>query len=313
MNRANFIGRDFLTLMEYSREEIAFMLDVAMEIKAKFHQKTPHEYLRGRTVAMLFEKPSTRTRLSFKSAAAQLGMQCFYLRPDELQLARGEPIRDTARVIDRYCDALIIRTFGQEIVDEFAHYMDHPVINALTDLIHPCQGLADLMVIREKKGRLEGLKMAYVGDVYNIAHTLMVVCSTMGIDLYIARPEGYEPNEAILRFSSERARLSGSQLVFTTNLEEAVSGADVVYTNTWHSMGMTPAQLAGRRERFAPYQVNSAVMALAKEDAIFMHCLPCYRGEEVTEEVVEGPQSVVWDEAENRMHTEAAIMYLLIP
>ncbi|MDI6825292.1 MAG: ornithine carbamoyltransferase [Bacillota bacterium] len=310
--RDHFRGRDFLTLMDYTREEIEYLLETAADFKRKWARREPHEYLRGRAIGILFEKKSTRTRVSFQAAIAHLGAQSFYMRPDELQLGRGEPIRDTARVVDRYCDALVIRTFGQEIVEEFAYYMKNPVINALTDLKHPCQGLADLLTMREKKGRLEGLKVAYVGDIWNVAHTLLVCGGTFAFHVYLARPAGYDPNEKVMRVAQERARRSGAKLVVTTDIEEAFRDADVVYANTWHSMGGPEANKEQRLRDFAGYQVNSETLKLAKEDAIFMHCLPGYRGEEMTDEVIEGPQSVVWDQAENRMHTEKAILSLVV-
>lgn len=303
-------GKDFLTLMDFSKQEVEYFLETAADLKRSWGRGESHEYLRGRTVAMIFDKPSTRTRVSFQAAIAHLGAQSFYMPPEQLQLSRGEPIKDTARVIDRYCDALVIRTYGQEKVEEFARYMEKPVINALTDLTHPCQGLADLLTIREKKGAFKGLKLAYAGDVWNVCHTLMIVGTMMGIDIYVARPSGYEPNELILRFVREKAEETGSKLVITDNLEEAVVGADVVYANTWHSMGAK--NLEKRLKDFAPFQISGQVLAKAKDDAIFMHCLPGYRGEEMTEEVIEGPSSVVWEQAENRMHTETAVLSLVV-
>ena len=311
--KSRMIGRDFLTLMDFSKEEIEYFLDTAAELKRSWSMRISHEYLRGRTVACLFEKHSTRTRTSFQAGIAHLGAQSFYMRPDELQMARGEPIKDTARVIDRYCDALVIRTFAQETVEEFARYMENPVINALTDLTHPCQGLADLMTIREKKGCFKGLKLAYVSGVYAVFHTLMTVCPKMGIDTYLAHPEGYEPNERLLQFAKEKAEEAGAKLVLTNDFEEAVTDADIIYANVWHGMAATqPKTLEERLKDFAPFQVNEAALAKAKNDVIFMHCLPGNRGEEMTEEVVEGPHSVVWDEAENRMHTQKAVLSLLI-
>jgi ornithine carbamoyltransferase len=259
---------------------------------------------------MVFEKHSTRTRFSFQAAIAHLGMQSFYATPDVMQLARGEPIKDTARIIDRYCDGLVIRTYGQNIVEEYAEYMDTPVINALTDLTHPCQGLADMLTMREHKGRLQGLKVAYVGDPWNVCHSLMVGSSIMGMDIYVAVPKGWKPNEVITRFAEEHAAEGGSQVVVTDDLEEAFAGADVVYANTYHSMGHK--DIEERKKAFAKYQVNDETLKLAKRDAIFMHCLPGYRGEEMTDSVIEGPQSVVWDEGENRMHTEKAVLALFI-
>jgi len=298
--------------MDFSREEIEYMLGVAIDFKKKWIRKEPHEYLKGRVIAMIFEKPSTRTRVSFQAAVAHLGGQSFFLMPTQLQLSRGEPIRDTARVIDRYCDALVIRTFGQEIVEEYAKYMQNPVINALTDYTHPCQGLADLMTILEKKGRLQGIKLAYTGDIWNICHTLMIISSIFGINLYVARPEGYDPDRKVESFADKMSKKSGAEIVITTNLKEAVKDADVVYANTWHSMGGPEKEKEKRLKDFAGYQINSEIMKLAKKDAIFMHCLPCYRGEEVTDEVIEGPYSVVFDQAENRLHTEKAVLTLFV-
>jgi ornithine carbamoyltransferase len=311
--RDRFRGKDFLTLMDYTPLEIDFILKTAADFKEKRIRREPHELLRGRVIAMIFEKPSTRTRFSFHAAATHLGADSFYAQPEQLQLSRGEPIKDTARIIDRYCDALVIRTFGQEIVEEYARYMVNPVINALTDLTHPCQGLADLLTIREYKGRFKGLKLAYVGDIWNVCHSLMIASSHMGIDMYIARPKGYEPAKKIMQFAEEHAAKNGSRIVLTTELEEAVKGADVVYANTFHSMGGPEKEREKRVKDFAPYQINSQVLTMAKEDAIFMHCLPGYRGEEMTDEVIEGPQSAVFDQGENRMHTEKAVLALVVP
>ena len=305
-----FRGRDFLTLMDFSRTEIETILDNARELKQKLLRHEPHEYLRGRSIAVLFEKPSTRTRTSFQAAIAHLGAQGFYMRPDEMQLARGEPVKDTARVIDRYCDALVMRTFAQDRIEEFARYMRNPVINALTDLTHPCQGLADLLTILEHKRQLETIKLCYVGDVWNVCHSLILSASIFGFKLYVARPKGYEPAERIMKFSGEKARQSGAEIVVTEDLNQAVKDADVLYANTWHSMGAAEKEKEKRIRDFAPYQLNSRVAEAAKSDYIFMHCLPGYRGEEMTEEIIEGPHSVVWEQAENRMHTEKAILAL---
>ena len=311
--RERFRGKDFLTLMDFTPVEIDFILRTAAELKLKLMRKEPHEYLRGRSIAMLFEKQSTRTRFSFHAAASHLGTYSFFAMPQQLQLARGEPIKDTARIIDRYCDALVIRTFGQEIVEEYAEYMVNPVINALTDLTHPCQGLADLLTIREHKGSFKGLKLAYVGDLWNVCQSLMVASALMGMDMYIARPKGYEPAKKILRFAEEHAAKRDSQMILTTDLEEAVKGADVVYANTFHSMGGPELEKEKRIKDFAPYQINSQVLSKAKKDVIFMHCLPGYRGEEMTDEVIEGSHSAVFDQGENRMHTEKAVLALFIP
>ncbi len=231
-----------------------------------------------------------------------------------MQLSRGEPIKDTARVLDRYLDALVIRTFGQEIVEEYARYMKKPVINALTDLTHPCQGLADLMTIIEKKGRdLKKLKIAYVGDIWNVCHTLMIIASIFGLKLYIARPKGYDPNPRIVKFTEEKSAETGAEIVFTEDIKEAFRDADVIYANTWHSMGGPEMEKEKRLRDWRGYQVNSENVKVAKKDFIFMHCLPGYRGEEMTDEIIEGPHSVVFDQAENRMHTEKAVLALFIP
>jgi ornithine carbamoyltransferase len=309
---SEFVGRDFITLMDYTKREITHILDVAADLKEKWKRREPHEYLKNRTVAMIFEKPSTRTRASFQAGIAHLGAQSFYMRPDEMQLARGEPISDTARVIDRYCEALVIRTFGQEKVEEYARYMKHPVINALSDLTHPCQALADLMTIREKKGRLDRLKLAYVGDIWNVCNSLMIASSIFGLTLYVARPVGYDPHPRIAAFVNDTCTKTGAKVCVTSDLNQAMQDADVVYANTFHSMGGPERTKEQRIKDFAPYQINSTTTAGAKSDFIFMHCLPGYRGEEMTTEIVEGPHSVVWDQAENRMHSEKAVLSLVV-
>ena len=305
-----FRGKDFLTLMDYTPVEINYMLDIAQQFKYKRMMKEPHEFLSGRTIAMVFEKNSTRTRFSFQSGIAHLGAQSFYATPDTMQLARGEPIKDTARILDRYCDALVIRTYGQEIVNEYANYMKNPVINALTDLVHPCQGLADMLTIREHKGRIKGLKLAFVGDPWNVCHTLMICSSLLGMDCYIALPKGWAPNPKIVEFAEEHANIGKTQMVVTDDLDEALKGADVIYANTFHSMGHK--DIEQRKVAFAKYQINDDTIKLSKPDSIFMHCLPGYRGEEMTDSVIEGPHSVVFDEGENRMHTEKAVLALTV-
>lgn len=310
--RDKFRGRDFLSLMDFTREEILDILEVSYDLKKKWAMKEPHEYLLGRTIAIVFEKPSTRTRTSFQAAIAHLGAQSFYMRPDEMQLARGEPIKDTARVIDRYCDALVMRTFGQDRLEEFARFMKNPVINALSDLTHPCQGLADLLTIREKKGDFKGLKMGFIGDIFNVLNSLMIAASTMGFDLFAVCPNGYSPNPKIYQFVKEKAKQTEAKIVLSKDYREIFKDADVVYANTWHSMGAAEKEKEKRAKDFGPYQVNERVLELAKPDFIFMHCLPGYRGEEMTDEIIEGPHSVVWDQAENRMHTEKAVLALLV-
>ncbi|BCV24166.1 ornithine carbamoyltransferase [Gelria sp. Kuro-4] len=308
----NFKGRDFLSLMDFTREEVYELLDLAVELKRRHAIGDDPKPLQGRTIAMIFEKNSTRTRLSFQAGIAQLGGQSFYMRPDEMQLNRGEPIKDTARVIDRYCDALVIRTFGKERVEEFAHYMKNPVINALTDQEHPCQILADLMTIREKKGRLEGLKLTFAADLFNMAHSLLIACPLMGIDIAIAHPEGLKADPKIVEFAEETARKNGTKVVLTTDMSEALRDADVIYANTYHSMGTTEEERKQREAIFFPYRIDEEKVKVAKDDFIFLHCLPAYREEEMTESILEGPHSVVWDEAENRMHTEKAVLAAVV-
>jgi ornithine carbamoyltransferase len=305
----HFRGRDFLTLMDFTKEEVESIVDTAIELKRKKATKKTHEYLKGRTIGILFEKPSTRTRVSFLTAIAHLGASPFDLSPQVMQLSRGEPIKDTARVLDRYLDGLVIRTFGQEIVEEYAQYMKVPVINALTDLTHPCQGLADLMTMWEKKGKQKKLKIAYVGDIWNVCHSLMVVSTLFGYEMYVARPKGYEANSKVMKFVSEKK----GQVVFTEDLQEAFKNADIVYANTWHSMGGPEAQKEKRLMDWKRFQVNLETTKVSKPDFIFMHCLPGYRGEEMTDEIIEGSRSVVFDQAENRMHTEKAVLALFVP
>jgi ornithine carbamoyltransferase len=314
LNHSNwmFRGRDFLSLLDFSRREIETILDTARDLKLKVQHREPHEYLRGRSVAILFEKPSTRTRTSFQAALAHLGAQSFYMRPDEMQLARGEPVKDTARVIDRYCDALVMRTFGQDRIEEFAKYMNNPVLNALTDLTHPCQGLADLLTISEYKGQLDTVKVCYAGDLWNVCHSLIIAASIFGFKLHVARPNGYEANERIMNFAKAKAQQTGAEILLTDDLRKAVKDADVLYANTWHSMGAAEKEKEKRLRDFAPFQLNQTVAEAAKSNYIFMHCLPGYRGEEMTDEIIESSHSVVWDQAENRMHTEKAVLALTI-
>jgi ornithine carbamoyltransferase len=307
----HFQGKDFLRLADFTPEEVGYFIDTAIELKRQRAVGEPHEYLRGKTVALIFEKLSTRTRLSFQAGIGQLGGQTFYMSPDQMQTSRGEPIRDTARIIDRYCDGLFIRTFGQEIVEEFAAYMRNPVINALTNETHPCQALCDLMTIKEKKGGWKGLKLGYLGDIWNVCHSLMMGSAMMGIDFFAAQPnESYQPNAEQLAVAHKWAALSGSQIVFTKDLEEVATDADVIYGNTWHSMATENKEQ--RLKDFAPYQVNMRVIEMAKPDVIYMHCLPGYRGEDMVDEVIESPFCVFWDQGENRMHTEKAVAALVM-
>ncbi|MHA1734802.1 MAG: ornithine carbamoyltransferase [Candidatus Thorarchaeota archaeon] len=312
----SFKGRDFLTLMDYTKDEILRIIDLADELKEKHYKGERHDYLQGKTIAMIFEKHSTRTRLSFQAGAAHLGMQAFYMDPSSTQISRGESLADTARVVDRYVDALVIRTFEQEIVEDFARYMKKPVINALTNESHPCQLLADIQHVREKKGRLHDLKIGYVGDVWNMAHSWGITSAIFGWEMVYALPAGYESRfwPRAKEFIEKTNRETGGSFRMTQDLREAITDADIVVGITFVSMTRGGDEEENRRKLkdFMPYQINSEVMSWAKKDAIYMHCLPAHRGEEVTDEVIEGPRSFVFDEAENRMHTEKALLALLL-
>lgn len=309
--KVNLKGRDLLSLHDFTPEEVAAIIDLAGELKEKQKWNVPHPYLQGKTLGMIFQKASTRTRVSFEVAMYQLGGYPMFLSAGDLQLGRGETIADTARVLSRYLDGIMIRTYAQADVEELARYATIPVINGLTDLLHPCQILADLQTIKEKKGELAGLKLAYVGDGNNICHSLLFGCAKVGMHISVASPDGYKPKEEIVRMAREDAALTGSKIEILTDPVEAVSGADVVVTDVWASMGQE-AEQAERVKVFAPYQVNEKLVAHARPDFIFLHCLPAHRGEEVTDGVIDGPHSVVWDEAENRLHAQKAVLTLLL-
>ncbi len=297
--------RDCLRLWDLTREEIEGIIDRAIKLKAgEDSQKCP---LIGKSVGLLFEKPSTRTRMSFEVGVYQLGGQAVYMTPSEIQLGRGESIADTARVLSRYFHAMVIRTFEHERIEEFARYADIPVINGLSDLHHPCQALADLMTMKEKKGKIEGLKVAFIGDGNNVANSLIEAAGRMGFSLNIACPEGYEPDADVL----EDVREGKGEIIILRDAKEAAGRADVIYTDVWVSMGQE-VEKEKKRRKFQPYQVNSALVGCAKKDVIVMHCLPAHRGEEITDEVIDGPNSVVFDQAENRLHTQKALLELLL-
>ena len=305
-------GRDLLSIHELTVGEVEEILELAAELKAKQKAGIEHKLLAGKTLGMIFEKSSTRTRVSFETGMYQLGGQALFLSNRDLQLGRGEPIKDTARVLSRYLDGIMIRTYGHERVVELAEYADIPVINALTDLLHPCQVLTDLLTIKEHKGKnLKGLKMAYVGDGNNMTNSYMYGCAKAGMEFVAATPEDYRPDETVTRQAMEDAKATGASLKLVTDPVEAVKGADIVVTDTWASMGQEEEHDA-RKKIFAPYQVNKELMAHADKRAIVMHCLPAYRGEEITEEVLEANADVIFDEAENRLHTQKAIMALLM-
>jgi ornithine carbamoyltransferase len=301
--------RDFLRIADLSPEELRDVLSLAEEMKAD--PTTGRGVFTGETVACYFAKPSTRTRVSFEGAAARLGLVPIMLRPDELQLGRGEPISDTAKVLSSYTVAIVVRTFGQEEVDAMAEHASVPVVNALTDLHHPCQALADLMTIEERFGGLAGLKLAYIGDGNNVAHSLMEGAARVGMDIVLATPSDYVPDPQILLDAEVTARRHGCSVAVTDDPREAVRGADVVYTDVWVSMG-EEEEGARRMAALAPFRVTGDLMRLASDEAVFMHCLPAHRGQEVDADVIDGPQSIVFEQAANRMPTEQAILFDLI-
>jgi ornithine carbamoyltransferase len=304
-------GRHFLKLQDFTKEELIQILDAADFIKMRTKLGIREEILGGKTLAMIFEKSSTRTRVSFEVGMAQLGGNALHLSARDIQIGRGETVPDTTRTLARYVDGIMIRTYGQEIVEEMARFSTVPVINALTDEHHPCQVMADLQTMREKFHRLEGLKLAYVGDAANVANSLLEGCSIIGIDISLACPKGYQPTDEMIAQAYKNAEKSGAKVVITESIEEAVKDADALYTDIWVSMGKEE-ESKKRFEDLKDYQINKEVLAMAKRDAIVMHCLPAHRGEEITDDVLEGPQSVVFDEAENRLHAQKAIMALIM-
>jgi ornithine carbamoyltransferase len=298
--------RDFLTVADFTSREIDHLMRRSIAFKSGNDKNACP--LIGQSIGLIFEKASTRTRVSFEVGIYQLGAQSIYLTPKEIQIGRGETIHDTAKVLSRYLNAIVMRTFSHETVKEFAVHASIPVINGLSDLHHPCQALADLMTILEKKGHLDGIRLAYVGDGNNVANSLIEAASIMGMRLAVACPRGYEPPKEIL----DRARASSKpDITVMRNPKEAVSGADAVYTDVWVSMGQEE-ESSMRKERFRKYQVNSKLLSHARSDAIVLHCLPAHRGEEITDDVIDGRQSVVFDQAENRLHTQKALLEFLL-
>ncbi len=322
----NLTGRDFLKLADYTPDEILYLIDLAEELKQKKKQGNSHASLAGKNVALIFEKTSTRTRCAFEVAAHDLGMQATYLGPSASQIGKKESIADTARVLGRMFDGIEYRGYGQEIVEDLAKYADVPVWNGLTNEFHPTQMLADMLTIREHFGRLKGIKLVYMGDArYNMGNSLMVTCAKLGMDFTACTTKTYYPEQELTRYCQNLAKETGASITLSENVEESVKGADVIYTDVWVSMGEPDEVWEARIKELLPYQVNRKVMEQAGEKAIFMHCLPAYHDLntvigrdvhekfgleeiEVTNEVFEGPQSVVFDEAENRMHTIKAVM-----
>lgn len=287
------------------KDDVKYILDLASKIKAGEMEEKP---LEGKTLAMIFQKSSTRTRVSFDVGMYQLGGRAIFLSSNDLQMGRGEPISDTAKVLSRFVDGIMIRAIKHADVEELAKHADVPVINGLTDLEHPCQALADVLTIKEHLGDWEGKKICFVGDGNNVSNSLLLIAPLLGMDMSLACPKGYEPNEEILKTAYEYAEENNTVITVTDDIGSALQNVDAVFTDVWVSMG-EEAEASKREIDFAPFQVNSDLMSLANENAIFLHCLPAIRGHEVTSEVIDGPQSVIYDEAENRMHAQKAVLY----
>jgi ornithine carbamoyltransferase len=300
-------GRSFTRVADWSREELLEVLDLADELKRLQQAREEHHLLPGRTLGMIFQKPSTRTRVSFEVGIYQLGGIGLYLSTGDLQLGRGETIKDTAHVLSRYLDAIMIRTFAQADVEALAEHASIPVINGLTDAAHPCQALADIMTIRERFGRLEGLRIAYLGDGNNVCASLMVACAKLGMDFVAATPPGYRPDDQAVQI----ARETGGSVELTDDPRAAAERADVLYTDVWTSMGQDEER-ERRLKDLVGYGIDADLVSLAGDDAVVLHCLPAHYGEEITEDVLYGPRSAVWDQAENRIHAQKALMALVI-
>ncbi|MBQ3863820.1 MAG: ornithine carbamoyltransferase [Schwartzia sp.] len=303
-------GKDLLSLHELTVDEMEEILELAAELKAMQKAGVQHHLLEGKTLGMIFEKSSTRTRVSFETGMYQLGGQALFLSNRDLQIGRGEPIEDTARVLSRYLDGIMIRTFGHDKLVEFAKWADVPVINALTDLLHPCQVLADMLTIREHLGKnLKGLKLAYIGDGNNMTNSLMYGCAKMGMTFAAATPKGYEPDAEVVKNAKADAKATGAKIVLTNDVKEAAKDADVLYTDVWVSMG-EEEEREKRLKDLAGYQINKELLKKAGKRAVVMHCLPAHRGEEITADVFEDNADVIFDEAENRLHAQKAVLAL---
>ncbi len=307
----NLKGRSIDSLFHLTGEEIEQILETSKLLKFQLLRGEEHPLLKGKTLAMIFEKPSTRTRVSFEVGMWQLGGYALYLNASDLQLGRGETVADTAQVLSRYVNGIMARVFAHQTILDLVKYSKVPVINGLSDFTHPCQGLADLFTIYEKKGRLSGLKLAYVGDANNVAHSLLYGCSKVGMDITLGCPKGYEPNPGVVSEAREEGNRSGCKVKVTNDPNEAVKEADIVYTDVWASMGKEKEH-EKRVKILKPYQVNAKLVKEAKEDYLFMHCLPAHRGEEVTDEVADSKNSVIFDQAENRLHTQKALLALIM-
>ncbi|PYQ30640.1 MAG: ornithine carbamoyltransferase [Acidobacteria bacterium] len=307
--RAEMRHKDFIELHDYTADEVHELFELARDMK-----KDPKKFanaLQGQTLAMIFEKSSTRTRVSFEAGMFQMGGHALFLSARDIQLGRGEPINDTARVLSRYVNGIMARTFAHKTVTDLAQFASVPVINGLTDLSHPCQVMADYFTAWERFGDLKGRKIAYIGDGNNMAHSLLFGAPKVGLDIAIATPADYAPDANVVAQAKEDAKAAGTQMLITTSIDEAVRNADIIETDVWASMGQE-AEADKRHRDFEGWIVDPRVMSLATKDAIFLHCLPAHRGEEVAAEVIDGPQSVIYDEAENRLHVQKAIMYALM-
>jgi len=302
------VEKDILKLSDLTRQDMSDLFALAVELKSRKRQGIVEDALRGKVIGLIFDKHSTRTRVSFEAAMKQLGGSVIYMSSGDMQIARDEPVKDTARVLSRYIDGLVIRTYSQQLIEEYATYADIPVINALSDRYHPCQVMSDLMTIIEHKGSLEGLKIVWVGDGNNVANSWINACAVLGFNLVLACPEGYQPDADIL----EAARnLLQRDIVVTSDPQEAARGADVLYTDVWASMGQEEEH-AVRARAFDAFQLNRELVSLAADDAVVMHCLPAHRGEEIADDVLEGERSIVWDQAENKLHMHKAVLKRLI-
>lgn len=304
-------GRDLVELTDYTTDEIHYLIDLAVELKRKQKQGEVYEPLKGKTVGLIFEKSSTRTRVSFEVGTYQLGGHALFLSKNDIQLGRGETIADTAGVMSRYLDGIMIRTFGHDKVVDLARYATVPVINGLSDQAHPCQVLADYQTLYEYKGTLKGLKLAYIGDGNNMAHSLMLGGAKLGVHVSVASPEGYEPDPQVVTEAREIAKETGAMIEVVRDPKAAVQDADAIYTDVWASMGFEAEQKA-REAAFKDYQVDEDLAQHAKPDYVFMHCLPAHRGEEVSEGVIDGKHSIIFDQAENRLHAQKALMAALM-
>lgn len=300
--------KDILTLLDLSKEDFDIFFERAAELKKRVKNGIFDRSLAGKTLGLIFEKPSTRTRISFEAAMIQLGGTPIFISAKDTQIARNEPVRDTARVLSRYLNGLAIRSYSQNLLDEFAEFASIPIINALTDLYHPCQVLSDIMTIIEHKGSYEDIRIAWIGDGNNVSHSWINAAAVLGLDLILACPEGYSPDPAVMERAIER---NVGKIVLTAEPVEAVKNADVIYTDVWASMGQEN-ELERRKGIFEPFQVNETLLKNAPDNVIVMHCLPAHRGEEISDAVLEGPNSVVWDQSENKLHMHKAILDVLL-